>query len=444
MKFRTLLLGLSALFVAFNAAFFSVSGLSKLFAGASLSVIVMASSLELAKLITAGYLYNYWDKINKSFRIYLSGAVLILILITSLGIYGFLTSAFQDTFNQFSIKEKQLAFLQQKEKFWGDDVIRYDEELKRISGNISTLSNAKSQSIQVRDTSVVGGVRTTISTSELRISQKRIEVEEQNRKGVQAKREVAADSLQSIQLKILDVESSEGVSSELGPLEYLSGLLDKPMDVIINWFILIIIFVFDPLAVALVIAFNNAIKVDRGIVDKQKIIRKRELYDEEPEEEEIDDSDAEEWDEDHALDLVMNDMVKDFTEEDIQKIIDTNEEEIEPNEDLKEATSSYKEFINPIDNLKKDTSRRGVDIDGDGTIDGYDNTGDGLIDEPRPASSKRAQYVMNEKPFYARPNFNWGDRSKWINNQNAVNYWLTYIKNEKDTNYPDNFDSKTY
>ena len=138
MKFRTLLLGLSALFVALNAAFFSVSGLSKLFAGAAVSVIVMASSLELAKLITASYLYNYWEKINKSFRIYLSGAVLILILITSLGIYGFLTSAFQDTFNQFSIKEKQLAFLEQKEKFWNDDVIRYDEELNRISSNIST------------------------------------------------------------------------------------------------------------------------------------------------------------------------------------------------------------------------------------------------------------------------------------------------------------------
>ena len=84
MKFRTLLLGLSALFVAFNAAFFSVSGLSKLFAGAAFSVIIMASSLELAKLITASYLYNYWEKINKSFRIYLSGAVFILILITYL------------------------------------------------------------------------------------------------------------------------------------------------------------------------------------------------------------------------------------------------------------------------------------------------------------------------------------------------------------------------
>ena len=459
----------------------------------------MASSLELAKLITAGYLYNYWEKINKSFRIYLSGAVVILVLITSLGIYGFLTSAFQDTFNQFSIKEKQLAFLQQKEKFWEDDVARYDVELGRISQNISTLSNAKATGIQVRDTSSSTGFRNTISTTELRLSQKRISVEEENRKGVQSKREVASDSLQSIQIRILDLESSEGVSSELGPLEYLSGLLDRPMDVIINWFILIIIFVFDPLAVALVIAFNNALKVDRGIVDKEKIIRKRELYDEKPEDEDIDDSDvdteddgywteeemadfrnqfdsenelgssfedlqtqeyydmkandrekfvedeieeSEEWDEDHALDMVMNDMVSDMDMEELNEDL-FGEEEIEPNEELKEAAENFKE-TNELVNLKKDTKRRGIDIDGDGTIDGYDNTGDGLIDEPTPSSSQRAKYVMNEKPFYARPNFNWGDRSNWINNQNAVNYWLTFIKNESDSSYPSDFNSKTY
>src|SRR6056300_53891 len=286
MKFRTLLLGLSALFVAFNAAFFSVTGLAKLFAGASVSVMIMASSLEAAKLITAGYLYNYWEKINKLFRIYLSIGVMILVLITSLGIYGFLTSAFQETFNIFSVTEKQRSFLEQKEEFWQSDVTRYDEELKRISDNISTLSNAKTSSIQVRDTSVVGGVRQTISTTELRLSQQRIGVEEENRKEVQAKREVAADSLQSIQLRILDLETDTDVSAELGPLQYLSGLLNKPMDQIINWFILIIIFVFDPLAVALVIAFNNAVKVDKGEKDKKKIVQKRELYGEEPDKEE--------------------------------------------------------------------------------------------------------------------------------------------------------------
>ena len=431
----------------------------------------MASSLELAKLITAGYLYNYWEKINKSFRIYLSGAVVILVLITSLGIYGFLTSAFQDTFNQFSIKEKQLAFLQQKEKFWEDDVARYDVELGRISQNISTLSNAKATGIQVRDTSSSTGFRNTISTTELRLSQKRIGVEEENRKGVQSKREVASDSLQSIQIKILDLESMEGVSSELGPLEYLSGLLDRPMDVIINWFILIIIFVFDPLAVALVIAFNNAVLVDRGIVDKKKVVAKRELYGEDddsddsitfPSDEEewvndeSEDDTDDEWDEDHALDMVMNDMVSDMDVEDFLSEDELNEyytiksndrekflEDVST-DDVETIIESTEEIVNPLDALKKDISRRGIDIDDDGTIDGYDNTGDGLIDEPTPSSSQRAKYVMNEKPFYARPNFNWGDRSKWINNQNAVNYWLTFIKNESDSSYPTDFNSKTY
>ena len=438
MKFRTLLLGLSALFVAFNAAFFSVSGLSKLFAGAAFSVIIMASSLELAKLITASYLYNYWDKINKSFRMYLSGAVLILILITSLGIYGFLTSAFQDTFNQFSIKEKQIAFLEQKEKFWGDDVIRYDEELKRISSNISTLSNAKVSNIQVRDTSVSSGFRSTISTTELRISQKRIEVEEENRKGVQSKREVAADSLQSIQLKILDLESTEGVSSELGPLQYLSGLLDKPMDVIINWFILIIIFVFDPLAVALVIAFSNALLVDKGIVDKKNVVRKRELYDEEPDDE--DDTDGWENDEDVKEFLEQQDA---YESDDSDKLFTvagmTNDKEQSFNEfQKKQDKFSMKELL-----LKKKDE-----------FDKKDLNKDGVVTE----EEKRKHYEVNWKdsfegrPYYVHPWFDWKKPERWINDREAINYWMNHrggsstalSQYQEKTKYPDNFDKKTY
>jgi len=469
MKFRTLLLGLSALFVAFNAAFFSVSGLSKLFAGASFSVMLMASSLELAKLITAGYLYNYWSKINAAFRVYLTIGVVILVLITSLGIYGFLTAAFQDTFNVFSRTEKQRSFLEQKESFWKDDVARYDEELERISTNISTLSNAKTTSIQVRDTSVVGGVRNTISTAELRLAQKRIGVEEQNRKEVQAKREVAADSLQSIQLRILELDTDTEIGSELGPLQYLSGLLDRPMDEIINWFILIIIFVFDPLAVALVVAFNNAIKIDKGEKDKKKVVEKRELYGEQvedgttpkgvnlteleqeidnllesnPKEDELEDKDwkASHWEE---LEADPNDLA------DID-LFDGEPQKSEP------AVVQDPTNIEVIEPEVVEPPKANLDLDGDGTVSKdemeADADGDGEISEEEfqkwyDDGGWRQPY--NGGGYWMHPKFDWSKRERWINNQSAIKYWVnnrggSYTKvNQYKSDYPDDFTSKTY
>ena len=248
----------TALSVSASAAFYSVSGLSKLFAGAAFEVIIMAGSLEVAKLVIASLLYQYWDVINKGLRVYLTVAAFILVLITSMGIYGFLSSAYQDTYRQLTIKNNQTAFLTQKKDFYNKDVIHYDEELERISNNISTLSNAKASSIQVRDTTSSTGFRQTISTTELRLSQKRIDVEENNRKAVQAKREQVADSLQKYQLAILELENNTDVAGELGPLEYLSKLTNTSMDKIINYLLLVIIFVFDPLAISLVIAANFA------------------------------------------------------------------------------------------------------------------------------------------------------------------------------------------
>ena len=252
------IIAISALSVSASAAFYSVSGLSKLFAGASFEVIIMAGSLEVAKLVIASLLYQYWDTLNKLLRTYLTVAAIILVLITSMGIYGFLSAAYQDTYRQLTIKNNQVDFLDQKREFYEKDVARYDEELERISNNISTLSNAKATSIQVRDTTSSTGFRQTISTAELRLSQKRIEVEEENRASIQAKREQVADSLQKYQLAILDLENNTEVAGELGPLEYLSGLTGTPMDKIINILLLVIIFVFDPLAISLVVAANFA------------------------------------------------------------------------------------------------------------------------------------------------------------------------------------------
>ena len=252
------IIAISALSVSASAAFYSVSGLSKLFAGATFEVVIMAGSLEVAKLVIASLLYQYWNTINKLLRTYLSIAAVVLVLITSMGIYGFLSAAYQETYQKLVVNENQIEFLENKAKFYEDDVSRYDEELERISGNISTLSNAKATSIQVRDTSAVGGLRSTVSTAELRLAQSRIGIEEENRKEANAKRTVAADSLQTIQLKILSFQNSSDTVGELGPLQYLSGLTGTPMDKIINILLLVIIFVFDPLAISLVVAANFA------------------------------------------------------------------------------------------------------------------------------------------------------------------------------------------
>ena len=284
------LIAFSALSVSASAAFYSVYGLSKLFAGAQFQVIIMAGSLEFAKLVTASLLYQYWDSINKTLRTYLTVATVILVLITSMGIYGFLSAAYQDTYSKLSIAENEIKFLENKKVFYEEDVARFDTELKRISENISVLSNAKASSIQVRDTASATGFRQTISTAELRLSQQRIEVEEENRKNVYAKREVAADSLQKYQLKILELQSNNEVSAELGPLQYLSGLTGTPMDKIINILLLVIIFVFDPLAISLVVAANFAfdkaypkIKKRENLYGEQVPVKEKEIILEEDE-----------------------------------------------------------------------------------------------------------------------------------------------------------------
>lgn len=252
------LVALTALSVSASAAFYSVTGLSKLFAGASTEVFIMAGSLEVAKLVIATLLHRYWSTLNKVLKFYLTSAVVILVLITSMGIYGFLSAAYQETYSKLAVVGNEISYLEKKKQFYETDLQRYDKEIETILANINTLSSAKASSIQVRDTSSTTGYRQTISTTELRLAQKRIETEEENKAKVQEKRTKASDSLQKYELKILELQNNTEVAGELGPLKYISGLTGTPMDKIINILLLVIIFVFDPLAVSLVIAASYA------------------------------------------------------------------------------------------------------------------------------------------------------------------------------------------
>lgn len=250
------LITLCALGLGGTAGYYSIIGLSKLFAGEATAVIIMASFLEASKLVLATLLHSYWGNLNRLLKTYYIIALVILSLITSVGIYGMLSSGYQKTSTELSIIDNKKEYLNQKINFYQTDLNRYDAELERISSNISTLSNAKSTTTQVRDNTVEGGVRSVVSTTELRLAQQRIATEEENRKTTQLKRQTSADSLQQLQLQLLELDSNTEAANELGPLKYISNLTGIPMDEVVNWLSLIIIFVFDPLAISLVIASN--------------------------------------------------------------------------------------------------------------------------------------------------------------------------------------------
>ena len=226
-RFFTPLLGFSALFVAFNAAFFSVFGLSKLFAGATSSVIMMASSLEFAKLVTAAYLYRYWDNINSIMRAYLLLGVITLILITSAGIFGFLSNAYQGATIDFEKQSTTLIYKEDRLEQLVEDKVYLKDELKQsIAALPDNFPTAKRK------------LREEYNPKVLSINDQILDV----------KQDIS-------DLKVGMVQT--GV--DVGPAIYIARAFETDIDTVVKFFIFILIFVFDPLAVSLVVAYNVAI-----------------------------------------------------------------------------------------------------------------------------------------------------------------------------------------
>ena len=222
------LVGLSALLIAGSAAFFSVFGLSKLFAGATFAVIIMASSLEFGKLVAASFLYRYWDKINFLQKFYMSLATVILIAITSAGIFGFLSNAYQGATVEFEKESTALIFKEDRLEQLQEDKEFLKEELsiaiKELPDNFRTARRKLRADYQPQ-------------------------ISEINKQMIELKGEIGT-------LKTALVQT--GV--DVGPVIYLARTFQTDIDTVVKFFIFVLIFVFDPMAVMFVISYNVALE----------------------------------------------------------------------------------------------------------------------------------------------------------------------------------------
>jgi Skp family chaperone for outer membrane proteins len=310
-------IALAALSVSASAAFYSVTGLSKLFAGASFEVMIMAGSLEAAKLVIASLLYQYRKTLPKVLKGYLTAACLVLILITSMGIYGFLSAAYQETASKSGMVDAEIVLIETKRDNVSKQLETYNLEKENLDKAIADLRKGLANNV-ITYTDENGNQVTTTSSSTRRALERQLDQSNERQSNLNTKIDELNTQLFNYENEILEVKSSSDIAGELGPLKYLSGLTGWPMDKIINILLLIIIFVFDPLAIALVVAANYAF-------EQLKVKRKENIYGEKVE---VKDEGASlyeqakhtpwenEADESHDLDVVLNGMAKNIEVED--------------------------------------------------------------------------------------------------------------------------------
>ena len=248
MKFKfSNIVSIIALAIAGTAAYFSVFGLSQLFAGAAVAVIIMASILEIGKVVTTTLLQRYWSVLGKGIRIYLSIGVFILMLITSGGIYGFLSNAYQKTANKLELHDGELSVI--------------DSKIESYEDTKTQKSNRREQLINLREKQEVRIDSAKTYKAKIRVEKT---IEDANNEIIKLDRDIDIlnDSINVYNTKVLNIKSGSEVVSEIGPLKYLSELTGQPMGSVVNWFILLLIFVFDPLAVMLIIAANKLMIIE--------------------------------------------------------------------------------------------------------------------------------------------------------------------------------------
>ena len=269
--FFILLLSIAALSLAGTAAYFSVFGISKLFLAAGWGIIILASSLEFAKLVTVSYVYRFWKSIKKAIRWFYIFAVCFIMLLTSIGIYGFLTSAYQKSANKMEIRDSQVKIAENKKTLFVNQLKRINTtiesdntritQLSNIRGlqerRIDTLYNRKQVSNARRTESSIAGADEQIKFLNSDITDKMKQANSVN------------DSIAYYDQKIVEYKSSD-ISNEVGPYKFVADLTGIPMNKVVNIVAILIILVFDPLAIALLIGVNQLTMIGKKPEDEDE------------------------------------------------------------------------------------------------------------------------------------------------------------------------------
>ena len=250
-----------ALVVAGCAGYFSVWGLSQLFAGASTAVIIMATGLEVAKIITTTALHRYWSKTSGMLKAYLTISVVVLMIITSAGIYGFLSNAYQKTANKLEIQNGQVSVLTGKKDLFqkniDDNQKIIDQKNKRIDQLSDLRRNQETRLDAAENSRGKNSARADIKSSNDEIQKLTNDIDALN-----LKNSYLSDSISKYNTSVLELNANSELAGEVGPLKYISELTGTPMAKVVNMLILLLIFVFDPLAVALVLMTNRVFEIE--------------------------------------------------------------------------------------------------------------------------------------------------------------------------------------
>jgi len=250
------LVALAAASISFSAAFYSIFGIGKMFAGAATNVMIMATSLEFAKLVIASFLYRFWNDVNKSLRAYLTIACFVLILITSAGIYGFLSSAYQDTANKVENSDKSTLVITKRKDMLQKQLDQAEKQLESKSNRQNTLSDMRNR----QQTNADNLISNNKSASSVRTQMNQLSKEsgllDNDIRVLQDSIASKTQQISSLDNEVLAISTDSDLANEIGPLKYIAKLTGKTLDEVVNWFIIALMLVFDPLAIALVVAAN--------------------------------------------------------------------------------------------------------------------------------------------------------------------------------------------